>query len=64
MSVESVESDFYRSLTCDDAQAAIEWLCRAFGFVCRLVVAGAGGRVEHSELSFGSAVHRPGGYWA
>jgi len=24
-------SDIYPSLTCDDAPAAIEWLCRAFG---------------------------------
>jgi uncharacterized glyoxalase superfamily protein PhnB len=33
---------------------AIDWLCRAFGFEVRLKVEGEGGRIEHSELSFGS----------
>lgn len=51
-----VQSDIYPSLTYDDAGAAIEWLCRAFGFTRRLVVTGDGGRIEHSELSFGNAV--------
>ena len=35
----------------DDARAAIDWLCRAFGFEVRLLVEGDGGRVEHSELT-------------
>ena len=48
--------DVYPSLCYDDAPAAIEWLCRAFGFTRRLVVPGPNGRVEHSELSHGSAV--------
>jgi len=56
VTVSSVESDIYPSLTYDDAGAAIEWLCRAFGFTRRLVVPGEGGRIEHSELSFGNAV--------
>jgi uncharacterized glyoxalase superfamily protein PhnB len=37
----------------DDAGAAIDWLCRVFGFTVRLKVEGEGGRVEHSELEFG-----------
>lgn len=37
----------------EDAPAAIDWLCRAFGFEVRLKIEGAGGRIEHSELSFG-----------
>jgi uncharacterized glyoxalase superfamily protein PhnB len=37
----------------EDAGAAIDWLCRAFGFEVRLRVDGEGGRVEHSELTFG-----------
>ena len=49
-------ADVYPSLTYDDAAAAIEWLCRAFGFQKRLVVEGEDNRVEHSELSFGNAV--------
>ncbi len=40
----------------DDAAAAIEWLCRAFGFEVRLRVEGEGGRIEHSELTCGEAV--------
>lgn len=48
--------DVYPALTYDDAPAAIEWLCRAFGFTRRFVVPGPGNRVEHSELSLGDAV--------
>ena len=50
------QSDVYPSLVYDDANAAIDWLCRAFGFTRRFVVPGEGGRVEHSELSLGNAV--------
>lgn len=49
-------SDIHPSLTYDDAPAAIEWLCRAFGFTRRFVVPGPDGRVEHSELSLGTGV--------
>jgi uncharacterized glyoxalase superfamily protein PhnB len=35
------------------AQEAIEWLCRAFGFEKKMVVPGEGGRVLHAELTFG-----------
>jgi uncharacterized glyoxalase superfamily protein PhnB len=49
-------SDVYPSLTYDDAPAAIDWLCRAFGFTRRYVVPGPGGRIEHSELSHGTGV--------
>lgn len=40
----------------DDANAAIDWLCRAFGFEVRMKVEGEGGRVEHSELVFGDGL--------
>jgi len=40
----------------EDANAAIDWLCRAFGFELRLKVEGDDGRVEHSELVFGDGV--------
>jgi uncharacterized glyoxalase superfamily protein PhnB len=40
----------------DDAAAAIDWLCRAFGFEVRLKVEGEGGRIEHSELVFGEGL--------
>jgi uncharacterized glyoxalase superfamily protein PhnB len=49
-------SDIHPCLTYDDAPAAIEWLCRAFGFQKRLVVPGPDGRVMHSELSLGTGV--------
>lgn len=38
-----------------DAPAAIDWLCRAFGFEKNLVVPGEGGTIAHSQLT------RPGG---
>ena len=44
------------SLYYDDAAAAIDWLCDAFGFEVRLRVEGEGGRIEHSELVFGDGV--------
>jgi uncharacterized glyoxalase superfamily protein PhnB len=40
----------------DDAAAAIDWLCAAFGFAVRLKVEGEGGRIEHSELTFGDGL--------
>jgi len=49
-------SDIYPSITYNDAAAAIDWLCAAFGFTRRFVVPGAGGRIEHSELSIGTGV--------
>jgi uncharacterized glyoxalase superfamily protein PhnB len=36
-----------------DAQAAIEWLCRAFGFQQHAVYDGPDGRVAHAELKLG-----------
>ena len=42
---------FYR-----DAARAIEWLCRAFGFVQRMSVPGDNGTIAHAELSFGEGV--------
>jgi uncharacterized glyoxalase superfamily protein PhnB len=44
------------SLNYQDAGKAIDWLCNAFGFEVRLRVDGEGGRVEHSELTFGEGV--------
>lgn len=40
----------------DDAAKAIDWLCRAFGFEVRLKVEGKGGRIQHSELTFGDGL--------
>jgi uncharacterized glyoxalase superfamily protein PhnB len=39
-----------------DANAAIEWLCNAFGFERHLVVPGENGTVAHAQLSFGNGM--------
>lgn len=44
------------SLFYDDASAAIDWLCKAFGFEVRLRIEGEGGRIEHSELDYGDGL--------
>ena len=36
-----------------DAGAAIEWLCKAFGFEKHLVVPGDNGSIAHAQLTFG-----------
>ena len=37
----------------EDAPAAIEWLCKSFGFERNLVVPGENGQVVHAQLTFG-----------
>jgi uncharacterized glyoxalase superfamily protein PhnB len=37
----------------EDPAAAIDWLCRAFGFQVRIKVEGDGGTIVHSELELG-----------
>lgn len=44
------------SIFYDDARAAIDWLCAAFGFEARMVVEGEGGRIEHSQLVYGDGL--------
>ena len=39
-----------------DAPAAIEWLCRVFGFEKHLVVPGANGTIAHAQLSLGNGM--------
>ncbi len=41
---------------CTDAAKEIDFLCTALGFEVRLKIEGEGGRIEHSELTFGDAV--------
>jgi uncharacterized glyoxalase superfamily protein PhnB len=40
----------------DNAAEAIDWLCKAFGFELQLKVEGEGGRIEHSELTYGDGL--------
>lgn len=49
-------SGVYPCLFYRDADAAIDWLCKAFGFQARMVSRDAAGKVRHSELSLGSVV--------
>lgn len=39
-----------------DAPAAIEWLCRVFGFEKRLVAPNPDGTIAHAQLSFGNGM--------
>lgn len=39
-----------------DAPAAIDWLCRAFGFEKHLVVSGENDTITHAQLIFGNAM--------
>ena len=39
-----------------DAPAAIEWLCKAFGFTPLLVVPGEDGAIAHAELTLGQGM--------
>ena len=40
----------------DDAKAAIDWLCNAFGFEVRLLVETGDGGLAHSEIVYGESV--------
>ncbi len=39
-----------------DAAAAIDWLCKAFGFERRLVIPGDSGTIVHAQLEFGNGM--------
>ncbi len=39
-----------------NAAAAVEWLCKAFGFEQHLVVPNADGTMAHAELTFGNGM--------
>ena len=39
-----------------EARAAVNWLCKAFGFEAKAVYEGEGGVVEHAELTFGNGM--------
>ncbi len=38
----------------EDAPRAIEFLCNAFGFEKHAIYEGAGGKIDHAQLTFGS----------
>ncbi len=39
-----------------DAPAAIEWLCKAFGFEKHLIVTGINGMIDHAQLTLGDVM--------
>lgn len=39
-----------------DAPAAIEWLCKAFGFEKHLIVPGINGMIDHAQLTLGEVM--------
>ena len=41
---------------CTNAARMIDWYCEAFGFEVRLKVEGDGGRIMHSELTYGGGM--------
>lgn len=45
----------------ENPKAAIDWLCRAFGFELRLKVEGDDGAIHHSELCIGEGLVMVGG---
>jgi len=47
---------FSSAIVYDDAAAAIDWLCDAFGFQVRIKVEGDNGRIEHCELEYGDGL--------
>lgn len=47
---------FSSSVFYANAASAIDWLCEAFGFRVRLRIEGEGGRIEHSELTYGDGL--------
>jgi uncharacterized glyoxalase superfamily protein PhnB len=49
-------SNIIPSMRYRDAAAAIEWLCRAFGFEKHLVVPGDGGTIAHAQLTYGTGM--------
>jgi uncharacterized glyoxalase superfamily protein PhnB len=44
------------TLRYQDAPAAIDWLCRAFGFERHFVVPGDDGTIAHAQLTFGNGM--------
>ncbi|MCB1163702.1 VOC family protein [bacterium] len=44
------------TLRYQDAAAAIEWLCEAFGFEKHLVVPAENGAIAHAQLTFGNGM--------
>lgn len=53
---ESVKGNIIPGMRYRDAPAAIDWLCRAFGFCPRLVVPDDRGGIAHAQLTLGNGM--------
>ena len=53
--------NIYCVLTYSDPAAAIDWLCKAFGFKEHFVARGEEGSIKHAELSHGRGILMLGG---
>ena len=51
-----MNTTFIPVLRYQDAPAAIDWLCQAFGFETHLVVPNDDGTIAHAQLSFGNGM--------
>ena len=52
----SVQATIIPGMRYRNAPAAIEWLCKAFGFEKHLVVPGPNGTIAHAQLTFGNGM--------
>jgi uncharacterized glyoxalase superfamily protein PhnB len=55
-SVKDTKATVIPSLRYRDAPAAIDWLCRVFGFDKHVVVPGENGTIIHAQLTFGNGM--------
>ena len=53
---DSLRASIVPCLTYRDAPAAIEFLCKAFGFAKKMVVPGDNNTIAHAELTMGNAM--------
>ncbi len=56
MNASQAQSAVIPTLRYSDGQAAIEWLCKAFGFEKNLVVPDKSGAIAHAQLTFGNGM--------
>jgi uncharacterized glyoxalase superfamily protein PhnB len=64
----SEHQSIFPTLRYRDADAAVAWLGRAFGFEEQAIHRGEDGTIQHAELRLGSSMimlgqHRPGGFF-
>src|SRR5580704_788904 len=56
METQNTRARIIPSMRYRNAPAAIEWLCKAFGFEKHLVVPGENGTIAHAQLTFGNGM--------